>query len=116
MPSSTANNNNVDGSPIPAVASNKSINTYYNNRNRTGSSGSGAYVQNSPSVDEDDSFYDGGGGEHDAEVSFYGHGGGAPGELTPTYYNNTTGAGQYDLCGSMWKRRFGLGRNADRNW
>jgi hypothetical protein len=90
---------------------NRSINTYYSNRYRTGSSGSAAaYVQNSPSVDEDDSFYD---GDHDAEVSFYGHA--APGELTPTN-NNNKGAGQYDLVGSMWKRRFGLGRNADRNW
>lgn len=107
-------NNTFEASSIPAVASNKSINTY--NRNRTGSSGSGAYIQNSPSVDEDDSYYD---GDHDAEVSFYGQGGGValtPGELTPTYYKNTKGSGQYDLCGSMWKRRFGLGRNADRNW
>ena len=124
MPSSSSNANNAytaDGSPIPKVASNKSIiSTYGNNRNRAGSSGSGVYVQNSPSIDEDDSYYD---GDHDAEVSYYGHGGGgsgatlAVGELTPTdYYNGNKGTGQYDLCGSMWKRRFGLGRNADRNW
>lgn len=31
----------------------------------------------------------------------------APGERT---------VGQFDLCGSMWKRRGGLGRNAGKNW
>lgn len=37
----------------------------------------------------------------------------APGENNKTNTNTTTLA---DLCGSMWKRRGGLGRNAERNW
>lgn len=34
----------------------------------------------------------------------------APGE------QSSNKADQFDLCGSMWKRRGGLGRNAERNW
>lgn len=77
------------------------------------------YAQYSPNGDDDDSFvYD-----EDAEDNFYSF---TPGKHTPTTVtnsNNTTThnsnnkvLGQYNLCGSMWKRRFGLGRNADRNW
>jgi len=91
-----------------------------NNRNRANSSGSVVY---SPSDnnhyiieddDDDDSYHylndsglelnynTGGSGEQLLDAL-------APGENNKT----TTSA---DLCGSMWKRRGGLGRNAERNW
>ena len=38
----------------------------------------------------------------------------APGEQY--YKDKSSKVGQFDLCGSMWKRRGGLGRNAERNW
>ena len=97
--------------------------TTNNNRNRANSSGSAVY---SPSdnhnylIEDDD--------DDDDSYHYLNHSGleldynntGGSGEqqqlldaLAPGENNKTTSA---DLCGSMWKRRGGLGRNAERNW
>jgi len=92
-----------------------------NNRNRANSSGSAVY---SPSDnnhyliedddDDDDSYHY----LNDSGVELNYNNTGGSGEqlldaLAPGENNKTTSA---DLCGSMWKRRGGLGRNAERNW
>ena len=97
--------------------------TTNNNRNRANSSGSAVY---SPSGDnhyiieddddDDDSYHylnDSG-----LELDYNNTGGSGEQQqlldaLAPGENNKTTSA---DLCGSMWKRRGGLGRNAERNW
>ena len=106
-------------------------NTNTNNRSRANSSGGSAVMQYSPPAvhdddydeddDDDDSyqylphddsahFLDNEGGyEENAEVLLNAL---APGEQ----YKDKYKVGQFDLCGSMWKRRGGLGRNAERNW
>ena len=110
-------------SPTPTISKSKGG---YTNRSRAGSSG---VIDYSPSEnnatdyedndhdDDDDASYD-----DDEEEEEYGDiqrddsgdivDALAPGEqiITPK------AAGQFDLCGSMWKRRGGLGRNAERNW
>jgi hypothetical protein len=40
----------------------------------------------------------------------------APGEVSSPSRGNNKVAGEYDLCGSMYKRRGGFGRNKENNW
>ena len=48
----------------------------------------------------------------------------APGEYSSPIHTTATGSssnninknGRFDLCGSMYKRRGGFGRNAENNW
>ncbi|KAL7536650.1 hypothetical protein ACHAXR_009841, partial [Thalassiosira sp. AJA248-18] len=79
-----------------------------NNRVRTNSSSSA--LQLSPSNEDvaDDGSY-GFIEEEDEDAPL------SPGENITTP-RGTKNVGQFDLCGSMWKRRGGLGRNAERNW
>jgi len=95
--------------------------TTNNNRNRANSSGSVVY---SPSdnhnyiIEDDDDDDDSCHYLNDSGLELNYNNTGGSGEqlldaLAPGENNKTTSA---DLCGSMWKRRGGLGRNAERNW
>ena len=94
--------------------------TTNNNRNRANSSGSAVY---SPSDnhnyiiedddDDDDSYHYLNDSGFELDYKNGGSGEQLLDALAPGENNKTTSA---DLCGSMWKRRGGLGRNAERNW
>ena len=93
------------------------------NRNRANSSGSGVHggIRFSASRDSDDDDDVG----DDDDVSYYGQNddegeevhrhGHAAAKLPPSPAAGGSDP-RFDLCGSMWKRRGGLGRNAERNW
>ena len=92
------------------------------NHNRANSSGSGVQggIRLCDSDDDDDV------GDDD-DVSYYGQNDDCEGEEVHRHGQaaaksppSPPAAGgpdpRFDLCGSMWKRRGGLGRNAERNW
>ena len=95
--------------------------TTNNNRNRANSSGSAVY---SPSDnnhyiiedddDDDDSYHYLNDSGLELDYNNTGSGEQLLDALAPGENNKTTTSA--DLCGSMWKRRGGLGRNAERNW
>ena len=95
--------------------------TINNNRNRANSSGSAVY---SPSDnnhyiiedddDDDDSYHYLNDSGLELDYNNTGSGEQLLDALAPGENNKTTTSA--DLCGSMWKRRGGLGRNAERNW
>ncbi len=103
-------------SPISTGGKALSANTNSANRNRANSSGSNVHYYD----DDDDSYYNLGHNDSgifvvDEEEDNLNESSGdvldalAPGER----YSRP---GQFDLCGSMWKRRGGLGRNVEKNW
>ena len=125
-----ANRDSEDAAFFASVGSTLPTTTVANNfdgggnRNRANSSGSGVQggIRLSASRDSDDDDDDVG---DDDDVSYYGqnddegeevHRHGQAAAKSPP----STAAGgtdpRFDLCGSMWKRRGGLGRNAERNW
>ena len=108
----TAANNNADGG---------------GNRNRANSSGSGVHGGIRPSASrdsEDDDDVGDGDDDDDDDVSYYGQNDEGEearrhGQAAAKYPPSPAAGGsdpRFDLCGSMWKRRGGLGRNAERNW
>ena len=74
-------------------------------RARLGSGGGAPFLDSDNYYDDDDDDDD----ESAVDV--------AEGEMAvrPTGSGEAT-AMQFDLCGSMWKRRGGLGRNREKNW
>ena len=74
-------------------------------RARLGSGGGAPFLDSENYYDDDDDDDD------DSAVDV------AEGEMAvrPTGSGEAT-AMQFDLCGSMWKRRGGLGRNREKNW